>query len=154
MLENGNIKMWLQKWRRRYNTDKTNKGKILGWGSTFTLCGSGSSSFSECRSGSRSRSSLTKFEGKKSWILHISCKKHKIAQVTNNGACPNYFKNTNGVEVTSKFLAFSQFFVDKFTLLDPEPHIECGSRSRKEKNRINADPDPQPCNRPKERKIF
>ena len=36
-----------------------------GCGSAFILCGS--RSFSECRSGSRSRSSLTKFEEKKSW---------------------------------------------------------------------------------------
>ena len=39
---------------------------LQGCGSAFTLCGSGSGSFSECGSGSRSRSSLTKFEGKKS----------------------------------------------------------------------------------------
>ena len=39
---------------------------LQGCGSAFILCGSGSSSFSECGSGSRSRSSLTKFEEKKS----------------------------------------------------------------------------------------
>ena len=43
-----------------------------------------------------------------------------------------YFKKLNKVAVISNFLAFFQFLVDKFTLLDPDPHIECGSGSRRE----------------------
>ena len=45
-----------------------------------------------------------------------------------------YFKKPNKVAVISNFLAFFQFLVDKFTLLDPDPDplIECGSRSRRE----------------------
>ena len=32
-----------------------------------------------------------------------------------------YFKKPNKVAVISNFLAFFQFLVDKFTLLDPDP---------------------------------
>ena len=56
-------------------------------------------------------------------------------KLRNNGACENLLlKKCNKVAVISKFLAFFQFVVDKFTLLDadPDPHIECGSGSRRE----------------------
>ena len=45
-----------------------------------------------------------------------------------------YFKKLNKVAVISNFLAFFSFYflVDKFTLLDPDPHIEGG--------KMNADP--------------
>ena len=44
-----------------------------------------------------------------------------------------YFKKTeySKVAVISNFLAFFQFLVDKFTLLDSDPHIECGFGSRR-----------------------
>ena len=40
-----------------------------------------------------------------------------------------YFKKLNKVAVISNFLAFFQFLVDKFTLLDPDPG-----------GKMNADP--------------
>ena len=43
-----------------------------------------------------------------------------------------YFKKINKVAVISNFLAFFLSSVDKFTLLDPDTHIECGSGSRRE----------------------
>ena len=45
-----------------------------------------------------------------------------------------FLKKNNKVAVISNFLAFFQFFVDKFPLLDPDPG-----------GKMNADPDPQPC---------
>ena len=48
-----------------------------------------------------------------------------------------YFKKLNEVadlQFFSNFLAFYQFLVDKFTLLDPDPG-----------GKMNADPDLQPC---------
>ena len=43
-----------------------------------------------------------------------------------------YFKKLDKVAVISNFLASFQFLVDKFTLLDPDPHNECVSGSRRE----------------------
>ena len=76
-----------------------------GCGSAFILCGSGSSRFYDCGSrsgsesrsgsGSRSRSSLTKFEEKKSWRVFLSCKNIKdCSKVRNNGACANLLLKT------------------------------------------------------------
>ena len=102
----------------------------------FILCGSGSSSFSECGSGSRFRSSLTKFEEKKSWRVFLFCKKHKrLLQSKKQWSwCKFTFKKLNKVEVINNFLAFFQLLVDKFTLPDPDPGGEmnadtCGSGS-------------------------
>ena len=57
-----------------------------------------------------------------------------------------YFKKFNKVEVISHFLAFVQFLVDNFTLLDPDPAgkmnaYPCGSGSM----RIWINADPCPC---------
>ena len=60
------------------------------------------------------------------------------SKVRNNGACANFlfFKlNKVAVITRSNFLAFFQFVVDKFTLLDPDP--DPGGK-------MDADPDPQP----------
>ena len=111
-----------------------------GCGSAFILCGSGfgSSSFSEwgSGSGSRSRSSLTKFEEKKSWRVFLSCKKQKrlLKSKKQWSLCKFTFFKLNKDAVISNFLAFFQFLVDKFTLLDLDPHIECwsGSVSKRE----------------------
>ena len=55
------------------------------------------------------------------------------SKLRNNGACENLLvKKCNKVAVISKFLAFFQFVVDKFTLQDADPHIECGSGFRRE----------------------
>ena len=52
------------------------------------------------------------------------------SKVRNNGACANLLlKKLEKAAVISNFLAFFQFLVDKFTLLDPVPG-----------GKINADP--------------
>ena len=37
------------------------------------------------------------------------------------------------ISITVNFLAFLLFFFFNISLLDPDPHIECGSRSRRKK---------------------
>ena len=70
----------------------------------------------------------TKFKEKKSWRVFSSCKKHKRLRKSKNQWSLYKFtlKKLNKVAVFSNLLAFFQFSVDKFTLLDPDP---CGSRS-------------------------
>ena len=79
---------------------------MQGCGSAFILCRSGSISFSECGSGFRSRSSLTKFEEKKSWRVFLSCKKPKrlLKSKTKWSLCKFTFKKLNKVAVISNFL--------------------------------------------------
>ena len=78
-----------------------------GCGSAFILCGSGSSSFSECGSGS----SLTKFEEKKSWIVFLSCKKHKrlLKSKKQWSLCKFTFKNFIKLQLLAISLHFFSF---------------------------------------------
>ena len=133
----------VQKTRDALDTDFADYSKsqipdigLQGCGSALILYKSGSSSFSECGSRSRSRSSLTKFEEKKSWVF-LSCKKHKrLLKSKKNGACANLLlKNLINLQLLliCNFLAFFLFLVNKFTLPDPDPG-----------GKMNADPDPQP----------
>ena len=111
-----------------------------GCGYAFISRGSGSSSFSECRSGfgsrSRSRSSLAKFEEKKSWRVFLSCKKHESLLKSKKqwSLCKFTLKKLNKVVVISNFLAFFQFLLTNlpswirihmdlhsFSFLDPDP---------------------------------
>ena len=71
---------------------------------------------------------------KKSWRVFLSCKKPKRLLINKKqwSLCKFTFKKLNKVAVISNFLAFFQSLVDKFTLLDPDPHIESGSRRENE----------------------
>ena len=43
-----------------------------------------------------------------------------------------YFKNLNKLAFITNFLAFFLFLFDNFSLLDPDLHMESGSRSENE----------------------
>ena len=40
-----------------------------------------------------------------------------------------YFLKLNKLAFITNFLAFIMFLIEIFSLLDPDPHIECGSGS-------------------------
>ena len=84
--------------------------------------------------GSGSITNIFPHPGFGSATLLTSCKKHKrllkIKKQCSLKKCT--LKKLNKFAVISNFLAFFQFSVEIFTLLDPDPHIECGSGSRRE----------------------
>ena len=91
-----------------------------------SFCGSGSSCSSKCGSGSSLKIICNKLPYVWTWKTKKIAEKLKTMELVQI-----YVILFNTITIITSFLSFFVFFPSNLYLLDPDPHIECGSKSRR-----------------------